>query len=212
MIRIVICDDHPVVVMGVKSILAAAQGGFQVVGEAHGGRSLLQLLETCPCDLLVTDFSMPDDTPGNEGLPLLRRLHRDYPGLPVIVLTMIHNAALVRAMRTLGVRGVVDKSAVMTDLLQAIHAVSAGRTYLGKKIEAGSREVPQPAAAPGALSVRETEVIRLYASGLGVTQIAALVNRSVKTVSKQKNDAMRKLGLDSHRQLYEFARTNALLS
>ncbi len=60
--------------------------------------------------------------------------------------------------------------------------------------------------------VREAEVVRLYAQGLSVTQIAETVRRSVKTVSKQKNDAMRKLGLESNRELYEFARASGLLA
>jgi two-component system capsular synthesis response regulator RcsB len=65
---------------------------------------------------------------------------------------------------------------------------------------------------PSALSRREAEIVRLYASGLTITQIAERVHRSVKTISQQKNNAMRKLGLTSNSQLYEYARVWGLLT
>ncbi|MBD8871683.1 response regulator transcription factor [Rhodanobacter sp. DHB23] len=211
--RIVICDDHPVVVMGVKAILQ--ENGFQVVGEAHGGQQLLDLLETLSCDLVVTDFSMPSDSHRDDGLPMLRRLREAWPELPVIVLTMINNTALLHGMLKLGVRGVVDKTGMTTELLRAIRAVSAGRSFVSAGTHGVNVQVPEVvdgSTAMAALSVREAEVARLYARGLSVTQIAGAVQRSVKTVSKQKNDAMRKLGLESNRELYDFARANGLLS
>ena len=70
---------------------------------------------------------------------------------------------------------------------------------------------PDGAADPAVLSQREVEVVRLYAQGLSVTHIAEQLHRSVKTVSQQKNDAMRKLGLTSNTQLFEYARTYGLL-
>ncbi|MBA2078210.1 MAG: DNA-binding response regulator [Rhodanobacter sp. 68-29] len=216
--RIVICDDHPVVVMGVKAILASQGNAFEVVGEAHGGQQLLQLLGTTACDLVITDFSMPGENRQDDGLPMLRRLREAWPELPVIVLTMIHNAALLQGMLKLGVQGVVDKTGMTTELLRAVRAIAAGRNYVSTHVQAASNhgraaEVDdQQAATVAVLSVREAEVVRLYAQGLSVTQIAETVRRSVKTVSKQKNDAMRKLGLESNRELYEFARASGLLA
>ncbi len=217
--RIVICDDHPVVLLGVKAILAGQSSALQVVGEANGGAQLLKVLEAVPCDLVITDFSMPGNGPHDDGLPLLRRLLAAHPGLPVIVLSMIHNAALVQGMLRLGVRGVVDKAGMMTELLHAVRAVSAGRSYVGQSLAsaiAQGSDAARPAEPDGApplaaLSVREAEVVRLYAQGMSVTEIAATIRRSVKTVSKQKNDAMRKLGLESNRELYDFAKANGLL-
>lgn len=216
--RIVICDDHPVVVMGVKAILDSQGNAFQVVGEAHGGQQLLQLLGTTACDLVITDFSMPGESLQDDGLPMLRRLREARPELPVIVLTMIHNVALLQGMLKLGVQGVVDKTGMTTELLRAIRAISAGRSYVSAHVQAAnipSRATEaddEPAATVAVLSLREAEVVRLYAQGLSVTQIAETVRRSVKTVSKQKNDAMRKLGLESNRELYEFARAHGLLA
>lgn len=220
-LRIIIADDHPVVVFGIKALLREHGAGIQVVGEAGSGRELLALLPHCECDLLITDYSMPDAAGAEDGMAWLKRLRRDYPALPVIVLTMIHNPALVRGMLGAGVNGVVGKAAMTHELLLAIGAVVAGRSYVGEHMrealaEAQGQDAGQDRSLagddPSALSRREAEVVRLYASGLTITQIAERVHRSVKTVSQQKNNAMRKLGLTSNSQLYEYARVWGLLT
>lgn len=220
-VRIIIADDHPVVLLGIKALLQSHGHGMQVVGEAGSGRGLLALLPVCECDLLITDYSMPDAAGTEDGLAWLKRLRREYPGLPVIVLTMIHNPALIRGMLKAGIHGVVGKAAMTRELLLAIHAVMAGRTYVGEHVRdaIADASVPESGADdadtsddPSTLSRREAEVVRLYASGLSITQIAERVHRSVKTISQQKNNAMRKLGLTSNSQLYEYARVWGLLT
>jgi two-component system capsular synthesis response regulator RcsB len=219
--RIVIADDHPVVMLGIRALLKD-RGNLQVVGEASSGAELLALLASQPCDLLITDFSMPYEDDSGDGLLLLRRLRRDHPTLPIIVLTMVHNPALIRGMLAAGVNGMVGKVAMMKELLLAIGAVMNGRMYICESMReyvsdrATSRmqvDVAQTEAGndPAVLSQREAEVVRLYAQGLTVTQIAEHVHRSVKTVSQQKNDAMRKLGITSNTQLFEYARAYGLL-
>jgi two-component system capsular synthesis response regulator RcsB len=218
-VQIIIADDHPVILMGLRALLENQGNTFKVVGEAHNGADLLKLLGERACDLLITDFSMPDEQGSGDGLPLLNRLRRDHPLLPIIVLTMVHNQTLIRAMLREGVHGVVEKAAFTKELLLALRAVASGRTYLSERLRAGSvTPVPRirtPEDGPGLpaaeLSAREAEIVRLYASGLSVTQIAERIHRSVKTVSQQKNDAMRKLGLSSNSELYQYARTCGLL-
>lgn len=219
-IRIVIADDHPVVLLGIKALLSEYGAGMQVVGEAGSSKELLALLPHCECDLLVTDYSMPDATGAEDGLAWLKRLRREYPALPVIVLTMIHNPALVRGMLGAGVNGVVGKAAMTRELLLAIRAVAAGRSYVSEHVREVVADPPvfdtghgdSAGNDPSALSRREAEIVRLYASGLTITQIAERVHRSVKTISQQKNNAMRKLGLTSNSQLYEYARVWGLLT
>ena len=219
--RIVIADDHPVVTLGIRALIKPL-GDVEVVGEASSGGELLGVLTNEPCDLLITDFSMPYEDGSGDGLPLLRRLRRDHPKLPIIVLTMLHNPALTRGMLAVGVNGLVSKVAMMKELLLAIGAVMNGRTYICETMRehvadwAPSRatgEAAQPTAGgdPAVLSQREAEVVRLFAQGMSVTQIAEHLHRSVKTVSQQKNDAMRKLGVTSNTQLFEYARAYGLL-
>lgn len=223
-IRIVLADDHPVVLVGMKLILRESRKDLRVVGEAGSGKALLKLLAKQPCDLLVTDFSMPAGDDSEDGLLLIRRLRRNYPDLPVIVMTMIRNPALVRGMFAAGANGVVGKADMAKELSRAVQAVMGRRTYVSSDLHEwldrivapeGQGEAdgtPVPEADMASLSPREAEVVRMYAGGLTVTQIAERLRRSVKTVSQQKNDAMRKLGLTSNSQLYEFARNSDLLA
>jgi two-component system capsular synthesis response regulator RcsB len=151
-------------------------------------------------------------------------LRRSHPELPIIVLTLIRNSALIRGMFAAGANGVVGKTAMVSELLLAQQAVMNGRLYASTDIlsdldpvstsDESDEENAASAMIAGmaSLSPREAEVVRMYAGGLTVTQIAERLCRSVKTVSQQKNDAMRKLGLTSNSQLYEFARNSGLLN
>lgn len=216
--RIIISDDHPLVLMGLKALLQCQGEGLVVVGEARSTTELFSVLASQPCDLLITDFSMPDGQGADDGLGLLGSLRERFPMTPILVVTMVTNPALVRGMLALGVSGVLDKSSMVNELILAIRALRAGRTYLG---EATRRRLKLASPGPGAdtltgggdseaLSVREAEVLRLLAQGQTVTEIAHKSGRSVKTVSQQKRYAMRKLGLQSDSQLYQYARSHQL--
>lgn len=215
--RIVICDDHPVVVMGIRAILATQGDDCEVVGEAHTGTQLLELLGTTCCDLVITDFSMPNGDRQDDGLPMLRRLCDRHPDLPVIVLTVVSNPALADAMRKLGVSAVVDKAGMTTDLLGAVRRTDSLRADANQPMDEEGKVSRDDggfvrSGRAAMLSPREAEVVRLYANGVSATRIAVMLNRSIKTVSKQKSDAMRKLGLHTNRELYEFARDHGLVS
>lgn len=208
--RIVISDDHPVVLIGLKTSLHDYGGGLKVVGEASNGPDLLDLLARVPCDLLITDFSMPADTEGCDGLALLQKLRESYPELPILVLTMLRNPALVQNMISVGVRGVVDKMAMAKELVLAIDVIRAGRSYLSERMRLQIKGM-YPMGDEPVVSRREAEVIRFLAQGLTVSEIARRLDRSVKTISQQKRDAMRKLNLSGDKQLYDYARIAGLL-
>ncbi|SFS00861.1 two component transcriptional regulator, LuxR family [Dyella sp. OK004] len=209
--RIIISDDHPVVLMGLKASLQSYGDRFRVVGEARNGKELIQLLAQESCDLLITDFSMPGDPPAEDGLAMLSRLRESYPQLPILVLTMLSNPALVQGMLATGVRGVVDKMSMTKELMLAIDVIRAGRTYLSERTRKQIESVSIAGEEVSTLSPREAEVVRFLAQGLTVSEIARRTERSVKTVSQQKRDAMRKLGLDGDKQLFEYARSSGLL-
>jgi len=207
-----------VVRIGLRTILQHSGEGYEVVGEAAGGVELLKVLADRPCDLALVDFLMPDDAAGHalDGVALLHELHRRYPKLPIIVLTMMRNTAIFRTMYQEGANAVVEKSAIVDELLIALRTVRGGRTYVSKHLTrqlAGDFPAQQRAeggASKPILSRREVEVIRMFAQGHSITEIAALTHKSVKTVSRQKRSAMLKLGLNSDTQLFEYARTHGL--
>lgn len=205
--RVIISDDHPVVLMGLKAALQSYGDRFRIVGEARSGKELFELLAREPCDLLITDFAMPSENPDEDGLAMLTRVREGLPRLPVLVLTMLSNPALVQSMLAAGVRGVVDKMAMTRELMLAIDMIKAGRVYLSER----TRRQIEGGEETGALSPREAEVVRFLAQGVTVSEIARRTERSVKTISQQKRDAMRKLGLESDKQLFDYARSSGLL-
>ncbi|MDQ0008251.1 two-component system capsular synthesis response regulator RcsB [Luteibacter jiangsuensis] len=208
--RVIISDDHPVVLMGLKAALQSYGDRFSIIGEASNGRELASLLSREPCDLLITDFSMPGDQPSEDGLSMLAGIRENYPKLSILVLTMLRNPALVQGMLAIGVGGVVDKMAMTRELILAIDVICAGRIYLSERTRKQIEETAIANNEPGSISPREAEVVRFLAQGLTVSEIARRTGRSVKTVSQQKRDAMRKLGLDGDKQLYDYARSNGL--
>jgi len=209
-LRVIIADDHPVVLAGACAVLRKAARSMEVIGTADSGRALLALLENQACDVLVTDFSMP--SPGdarNDGMALLRLLRRRHPGLPIVVMTMLDNQAILRAALALGVTGLVEKASALDELVVAVEAAAVGSRYVGQGLR--ERLDQEDTQAPSRLSPHEIEVVRLYVNGMKVKEVAAHLNRSIKTVSRQKGDAMRKLGLSNHSELYTYARSCGLL-
>ncbi|ULU23519.1 response regulator transcription factor [Dyella terrae] len=208
--RVIIADDHPAVLLGLAEMLRYRGATFRVEAEAHCGKDLLDKLKCNPCDLLITDFSMPNEADSDDGLALLRKLRSNYPKLPILVLTMIDNAELIHSTMRLGIQGVVNKAAVATELFTAIDTVMEGRPYMSERTRQQLLEFSSGRRG-GLLSNREIEVIRLLASGLTVSELARRSNKSVTTISSQKRAAMKKLGLSSEVQLFEYARTQGLV-
>lgn len=212
-LRIVLSDDHPVVRAGVRSLLETAAGlndNWTVVAEAANADELLSLLAQTPLDLLITDFSMPGSRSG-DGLTLIGQIRRRYPDLPVIVLTMISNVPVLRAIADAGVRGLLDKAAAAAELPHVVRMVMQGREYYGEALRSAL------AGADGerdeqVLSPREAEVLRMFVAGNSVSQIAAQLHRSKQTISRQKTDAMNKLGLRNDLEIYDYARSMGLIS
>lgn len=209
-LRIVLADDHLIVVNAVRRVLEA--DGHEILAVASSTSELLETLARTSCDLLITDFSMPGDD-NADGLPMLALIRRRSPALPVLVLTMITNPAVLQAILDTGVRGLINKADALSELAIAVRATSRGRRYVSKASHRLLARSGHCAAVPAAtLSPRETEVIRLFASGMTVTDIARQLNRSVKTISTQKQEAMAKLGLKNDFEIYGYAREHGMLS
>ncbi|KAF1688259.1 response regulator [Pseudoxanthomonas taiwanensis] len=207
-LRIILADAHPVVRGGVR-LLLERDATATVVAEAGTPEALFEAMAAHPADLVLTDFSMPGGSTA-DGLGMLARLRRRWPQVPVVVLTMAGNAAVLRAILATGVHGLLAKADALAELTAAVAAAARHRRYLGAAVR---RVLEADGGGSGrALSRREAEVLRLFGSGLTVTEIARRLNRSVKTVSHQKMGAMAKLGLRSDLELYAYAREHGLLS
>ena len=211
-LRIILADDHPIVRSGVRLLIENATSA-SVVAEAGSPDELFKALDDEACDLVLTDFNMPGGQIA-DGLNMLSQLNRRWPKMPVIVLTMMSNIGVLRSILATGVHGLLNKSDALTELTLAIQAVSHGREYIGEAIRGPleATRVGESSTEHTELSARETEVLRLFASGLTVSQIATQLSRSVKTISRQKMDAMSKLGLKSDLEVYAYAREHGMFS
>ena len=164
------------------------------------------------CDVVITDFLMPSDRQ-DDGFALIERIVKEHPKVAVVVLTMINRPAALMSMLNRGVLGIVDKRAPMDELPVAARAVASGETYLSETLLEILNETDEVSdAMPGApLSPRETEVIKAFVAGMSLQQIADREGKSVKTISRQKRDAMRKLGVHHDGLLLDYVRDHGLV-
>ena len=211
-IRVVLADDHPVVLAGIRALLNA-DPWVEVVGEATNGGEALPLIRSVAPDVAVVDVSMP----GLNGLELTERLTGECPGTKVLVLTVHEDAAYVQPLLKAGARGYLLKRSAAEDLLRAVHAVATGGVYLdpsvaGHALGDGSAAArPKPAETGEALSPRETETLRLIAQGLSNKEIARRFEVSVKSVETYKARAAEKLGLRSRAEIIRYAASHGWL-
>lgn len=206
-LRIIIADDHPVVRIGTRAVIESSGVG-RMVGEADSAQALMTLLASQPCDLLVTDYSMPGSLQA-DGFAMIGMIRRRHPDLPVLMLSVSSNLAILRMVLDSGVLGLVDKSSSMDELPQAIQAVYRGQPYISRSLRerveaAGSWRMREGDGKP--LSPREVEVLRLLGTGMTVKEISLLLHKSVSTISRQKGDAMLKLGLKGDAELFDYLR------
>jgi two-component system response regulator NreC len=204
-IRIVLADDHVTVRHGLK-LLIDSQPDMKVIAEASDGDAAVQRALALKPDVVVMDISMP----GMNGLAATRALKKLPLDAAIVTLTRHSDDAYLQELLRAGVSGYVLKQSAPAELLQAIRAAAAGGQYLDStltaRVTAGflSREgrMNKPGAA---LSERESEVLRLIASGYSNKEIAARLTLSVKTVEAHKANATRKLGLNGRIDIVNYA-------
>lgn len=203
--NVVIADDHPIVLLGVRELVERDQR-FSVVGEAVCSDGLIELLKNRPVDLLITDFNMPGDSPYGDGLKLVEYLARHFPGVRMLVLTMISNPLILTRLQELGVLAVIQKNQLHNEIEAALKAIAKGNPVRSQG------PAPTSVLDDGAdmdkrfsrLSPKEHETLRLFVQGQSVNEIARGFNRSVKTISTQKVSAMRKLEVSSDQELLAY--------
>jgi len=209
MTRVAIADDHAVVRKGLRQIISEAEG-LTFVSEAASADELLTMLRSRPIDVLVLDLSLGL----RSGIDLITVVKSEFPRLPIVILSM-HPEDLfaVRALRA-GASAYVEKHSPPEALLTAIRRVAAGRTYVsaavGEKIAAAVGRGSVDVMPHERLSNREFEVFRLLGAGKSVTEIAQVLNLSVKTVSTHRTHILAKTGLRSTSDMVDYVISHGL--
>lgn len=209
-LRIVIADDHPVLLAGIAHLLQG-QPGLDLVGMVKDSTALVDLVSSSSVDVVVSDFSMPHGRYG-DGIAMLRFLQRRFPKTRLVVLTGMESPLVLRNILAAGVRCIVSKSDPLDHLLPAVRMAAADGAYQSPEVESRLAAEPDMADHGAVLSKRENEVLRMYAEGLSVIEIAERIGRSRKTVSTQKVAAMRKLNLATDAEVFHYAIAHGLVN
>jgi two-component system capsular synthesis response regulator RcsB len=212
-VRTIIADDHPLVLLAIENLMSTYPN-MEIVGRATDSSQLFAEAGRVSCDLVVMDLYMPGGSNG-DGLDMVRQFRTRFPEVVLVVLTMETEAEALQKVIALGVGAVVSKRDRIDLIHVAIITALAHECYLGPAIRtllADATIARRLDYVRQMLSRRELEVLTHYASGLGVTEIAVRLDRSVKTISAQKCTAMRKLSLHSDADLFRFAVEHGVVS
>jgi len=184
-IRILLADDHTVMRQGL-SLLLGRQEGLTIVAEANNGREAVELFRRHRPDVVLTDIEMPL----MDGITALAAIRAEYPDARGLLLTMhARDGDILRGLRA-GAMGYVLKDAPLDTLLEAIHAVSAGRHWVAPMV--GAKLAVRMAGAE--LTARELDVVQQLAKGRSNQEIAAALTMSEGTVKFHINHVLHKLG------------------
>jgi DNA-binding NarL/FixJ family response regulator len=201
--RILLADDHAVVVEGLRRILDRPE--FEVVDVAGNGWALVQAAARLHPDVIVTDIAMP----GLNGIQAARKIHEQDRKPKIVFLTMHPESAYATAALAAGASGYVLKSAAGEELIGAIREALEGRIYVSKQVAQSKEYVREVAGKQGGeidgLTGRQREVLQLLAKGFQAKEIAATLNVSSKTVEFHKYRIMNVLGLHTVADLTRYA-------
>lgn len=214
-LRVFIADDHPVVLSGMKA-LVADDPGLEVVGEASDGPNAVRRATELKPDVAVLDLSMP----GLNSIEVVRKFLVACPDCRVLVLTVHEDGGYLQQLLDLGVAGYVLKRSATDELIRGIHAVGSGGIYLDPAMacRATGRTTPHLQNSDehhnvvSELSTREIEVLRLAAIGHSNKIIAAKLQIGAKSVETYKARGMAKLGFHNRVEVVRFALSMGWLS
>jgi DNA-binding NarL/FixJ family response regulator len=203
--RILVVDDHPVVRLGIRQMLAA-ESDLEVCGEAESADSAMQVIASIRPDLAIVELSLAHGT----GLELIRSLRAAAPRLPILVLSVHDEMLFAERVLRAGARGYIMKREAITSLVAAVRQVLTGRVYVSERmaqvILERSRHDGVPPDSPLAnLTDRELQVFDLIGRGVSTSAIAERLGVSIKTIETYRSNIKTKLKLKDATDLIRFA-------
>lgn len=208
--RILIADDHPLVVESIRQLLEPT---FSVVGTVGTGEDLLAAAKTLRPEVVLLDVNMP----GMSGFEAARQLHLKLPQVKIVFLTMLAEAIAVSEGFRSGASGYVLKQSASDELYAAVQSVLANRRFLSSGINAEVREAiecgwSRPEGYSSNLTGRQRQILVMLANGRSTKHIAEELNISTKTVEFHKSNITHKLGIRTTSDLIRFALAEGMTS
>ncbi|MES2534871.1 MAG: response regulator transcription factor [Pseudomonadota bacterium] len=209
LLRVLIADDHAIVREGLKQILADTDD-IVVAGEAENGNDATRLCREVHGDVLLLDISLPD----RSGIDVLKQIRNEFPKLATLMLSMHReDQYAIRSLKA-GAAGYLSKQSAPAELVGAIRQVAAGKKYISPAVaqelanQVGDEREVQPHET---LSDREYQTLTMIASGKSVSEIAAELTLSVKTISMYRSRLLQKMGMRHNAELTHYAIKNLLV-
>jgi len=211
MIKIVIADDHEMVIDGLMAVLENVED-YQVIGKANSGHEVLQLLQKQVPDIILMDIDMPN----MNGMECTAYVKKHYSDVKVLILSMHGDAAHIKEVLNKGADGYILKNTGKKELVQAITALLKGRTYFDQAVtnelisDHRSEERKSKSWRMPDLSAREKEIIKLICDEKTQVEISDILSLSEHTVKTHRKNILRKLNVKNTAGLVKFAVENNL--
>lgn len=209
MISILIVDDHFLVRKGLKKILEDEVNNV-IVYEAIDGNDLMKKIHAEKFDMIICDISMP----GRSGLELLEQIKKEYPKLPVLMLSFYpEDQYAVRVLKA-GASGYISKDSASEELSKAIRQVLIGRRYISENLVeklASNLDTNNNKDLHESLSNREFDVLKMIASGKKISDIAVILSLSVNTISTYRFRILEKMKLKNNAEIMHYVISNKII-
>lgn len=214
-IKLILVDDHQLVRTGIANLLSG-EASFEIIGEASESREMFDLLRQLQPDIAVLDIALP----GMSGIEITKKLHNDYPGIRILILSMHTSEEFIFNAINSGARGYLPKNTSRRELIEAIYAIHRGEEYFAESIsnvilksyiKKAKSNSSDDENKENLLSKRELEVLKLFAEGMTNQEIADKLFISIRTVESHKNHIMARLELKTTVDLVKFAIRNNIV-
>jgi len=205
-IKVLLVDDHQIIIDGLKSLLKNSDE-IIVVAEANNGREALRILDILGIDVILMDIDMPV----LNGIDTLKEIGKQSFGVKVIILSMHNEAGMIKSLINIGANGYLLKICAQEELIDAIRKVASGQSYFSTDVTLSLLNPAQNSQQTELLTDRETEIIKLIAEGFSNKEIGNQLFISHRTVDTHRTNLMKKLDVSNIAGLISYAIRNGIV-
>ncbi len=213
-LRILVADDHDVMRIGIRALLAVREG-WEVCGDARTGQEAVTKSEELKPDIVILDINMPE----LNGIEAAKRIRTALPATELLIISFDYSDHLIREIVAAGARGFVVKADSERDLITAVEALSNHRSFFTSRatdvilgrVRPGGLRGDMQGLGRNRLTPREREIVQLLAEGKSSKEVAEFLTISVKTADTHRANIMRKLDLHSVTELVRYAVRNQIV-